>query len=141
MGRWTGPGRRGGPGKDGEAARGPQGGGGGAGGPGGEGDPRGAGGEGGRGGAGGVASTPNLRRFKYFVGAALVLLAMGNGYVLQQNQHEARDRCIAALTRSREAGQALGKLGEAATKDGNPHTAAIWNEYLEAARKYPLSDC
>jgi hypothetical protein len=141
MRNWTGAGWRGRAGERGENGRELQGGKGGAGGAGGEGEPQGAGGAGGIGGAGGVGSVRGMRRFKLFVGAALVVLAIGNGYVLQQVKQEAYNRCMAQVTRSRETGEALAKLGTASTKDGNPATSAVWNEYLEAARNNPPRGC
>jgi hypothetical protein len=89
----------------------------------------------------GKAFVRSMRRFKYFVGAAILLLAVGNGYVVWAVKEQARNICIERNERSRSASEALGRLAEAHRLDGNTHASAVWQSYLDAAKKNPLPPC
>lgn len=54
---------------------------------------------------------------------------------------EAYTECVSRNTRAKESMKALEKLAAAHRGDGNPKSAAIWQEYLEQSRKNPLPSC
>ena len=51
------------------------------------------------------------------------------------------ERCEQLNARSQASFAALSQLARASALDRNPHTAAIWREYLAASRKNPLPKC
>ena len=85
--------------------------------------------------------TDGLLRFKLYVGAALVVLALGNGFALMQIREANRADCRERTERAAATAPVLAELVEAHSKDGNPHASAVWRHYLEEAQKNPLPKC
>jgi hypothetical protein len=82
-----------------------------------------------------------LRRFKLAVGAALLVLAMGNGLALTEIHASERAACLDRNRRAEAAAPAFQKLVRAHRLDHDPHATAVWQEYLDAAQHAPLPTC
>jgi collagen triple helix repeat protein len=94
-----------------------------------------------RGAEGPPVSARAWRRFKLLVYAVMLVLALGNGFVLWQQQQFSRRECEARNARARETSQVLSQLAEAHRLDGNTHAAAAWRQFLEASKRNPTPPC
>lgn len=85
-----------------------------------------------------------LRRFKVFVGAAIVVLALGNGLALQSMKTQRAESCkirnaqIVAQNEGAERSRMfLGDVESAMRQDGLKHTASELSAYIEQAEQAP----
>lgn len=80
-------------------------------------------------------------RFKLFVAAALLVLALGNAAALGQIQATNHRECVDRNMRAANARPALQQLVEANIADGSPHSAAVWQHYLDLTAANPNPGC
>lgn len=80
-------------------------------------------------------------RFKLFVSAAIIVLALGNGFTLRVIQQDAHRRCLETRARATATAPALRQLVEAHRLDGDPHATAVWQQYLDIAKQNPIPKC
>jgi uncharacterized protein HemX len=81
------------------------------------------------------------RRFRLLVYAVMLILVLGNGFVLWQQQQLGRKECVARNARAQETSRVLSQLAEAHRLDGNTHAAAAWRQFHEASRRNPTPPC
>lgn len=72
---------------------------------------------------------------------AMLIVTLGTAFNLKAQQLAAHQRCVETQERARATAPAIAKLVEAHRLDGDPHATAVWQEYLDAARKNPAPSC
>ncbi len=82
-----------------------------------------------------------LLRFKLLVGATLVILAFGNAVALTEIRAETRRVCVERNQRATATAPALQQLVTAHRADHDRHAAAVWQSYLDAAKRAPIPKC
>lgn len=81
------------------------------------------------------------RRDRLWVGAAILLLTFGTAFNLKAQQQASHQRCVETRVRSAATAPALRQLVEAHRLDGDLHATAVWQQYLDAARRNPIPKC
>lgn len=73
--------------------------------------------------------------------SAVIVLGLGNGFTLEQIQADAHKRCVETAKRAAATRPALAQLVEAHRLDGDPHAAAVWQQFQDAANANPIPKC
>ena len=80
-------------------------------------------------------------RFKYMLIAALLLLAIGNGFALTWQQRTSHAECVDRNQRAVATAPALAKLVQATRADGDAHMAQVWEQYRRLSQSAPIPKC